>query len=76
MDAQSSSETSVRTIATRRYIPEDGILHINRRERLKYYTDISLLNLCMEPSSGFMCRNIEVFEKLVRNEIFSSSLIQ
>jgi hypothetical protein len=32
-----SSETSVRTIATRRKIPEDTILHIHGRENLKSY---------------------------------------
>jgi hypothetical protein len=34
----SSSETSVLTIAPRRNIPEDTILHNHRRENLKSYT--------------------------------------
>jgi hypothetical protein len=35
--ALSSSETSDRTRATRRNIPEDTILHSQRRENLKAY---------------------------------------
>jgi hypothetical protein len=38
METIRSSETSVHTRSTRRYIPEDGILHSHRCENLKSYT--------------------------------------
>jgi hypothetical protein len=40
MEAIRSSETSVLTRAIKCHIPEDGILHIHRRENLKFYRSI------------------------------------
>jgi hypothetical protein len=45
MEAIRSSETSVQsTTSTQRHTPEDGILHSHRRENLKSYNLIFVLN--------------------------------
>jgi hypothetical protein len=46
MEAIRSSETSVHTRSTRRYIPENGILHSHRCQNLKSYLLGKFANLC------------------------------
>jgi hypothetical protein len=56
MEAIRSSETSVLTRAIRRHIPEDGILHIHRRERFKSYITLKIGVLWDVTPRGY-CKN-------------------
>jgi tRNA G37 N-methylase TrmD len=64
-EALSSSETSVLTRATRRNIPEDIILHSQRRENLKSYNNILCLLAHFEAVSRRINRELAEFEVLI-----------
>jgi hypothetical protein len=62
MEAIRSSETSVYTISTRPYIPEDGILHSHRRENPKSYKTSKGL----DSNNGFKFRGVQLMILLVK----------
>jgi hypothetical protein len=68
MEVTRSSETSVHTISTERYIPEGGILHSHRRENLKSYNGMNSL---------FFSRvgNLAAFGSLLQNKFSMKELI-
>jgi hypothetical protein len=61
MEALRYSETSVLTRATRRNIPEDGILHRHRRENLKSYWESLVTSY---ENFLFLCTSLNSFKRV------------
>jgi hypothetical protein len=53
MEELSSSETSVFTRATRRHFPKDAILHSHRRENLKSYWLLVIINFWLKTECNY-----------------------
>jgi hypothetical protein len=73
MEALSYSETSVLSRATRRNIPEYGILHSDRRENLKSYCEVFRNKVCKTCSPTTEDNNVrfDVFTAItITNAVF------